>query len=288
MFTGSLGRRIGILLTANAFMLHVLLSGTFCAQALADSSHIAKRNQSAREVDFVAADGFPLHGVYLSGREQGPGALLLHMDGRSSQDWKYFGEKLNRGGYHVLAIDLRGHGKSITTVEGEPLTHAMLTESHYKAMLEDVRAGVKYLRENTTVAKDQISLVGASIGANLALLYASQDAQVKNIVLLSPGLDYKGIVADEAIAKYGDRPIFIAVSKEDNYSAKSSLVLDASAEGRRYFQVYTGAGHGTKMMSREPGLETLMSGWLNGTLLTADEESDVSKPSSSRPTRRPR
>jgi hypothetical protein len=107
--------------------------------------------------------------------------------------------------------------------------------------------------------------VGASVGSSLALIVAKDDAAVHNVVLLSPGLDYKGLDLAGAVAAYGERPLLIAVSSEDKYSAKSALVLDAEAQGRHHLAVYEKAGHGTKMLNRASALEPLVQSWLLGT-----------------------
>lgn len=235
-------------------------------------------------VSFNNDQGNILYGLYFAGKPGGPGVVMVHMDGRSSEDWRHFAEKLVKTGFHALALDLRGHGQSTRLTNGKTLTYDQLDEAQYQAMTHDVAAAVNFLRTKTNVNPAQISLIGASVGANLAIRYAADDPRITNVVLLSPGLDYKGVTAEEAVQRYGERPLFIAVSREDNFSAKSSLVLNSMARGKKYFQPYTGAGHGTKMMIREPGLETLMTSWLNGTLVSdIDDDADADAPP---PTRR--
>jgi len=246
----------------------------------------------SRSITIATDQGLQLHGLYVAGKEKGPGVVLLHMDGRSSEDWKLFTEKLGKHGIHALAIDLRGHGKSTRSANGKALTYDQLDEAQYLGMIRDVGAAVTYLRTRTNANPAQISLIGASIGANLAIRYAAEDARISNVLLLSPGLEYKGVAADDAVKQYGNRPLFIAVSREDNFSSRSSLILDSMAKGKKFLQIYTGAGHGTKMLSREPGLESIMISWLNGTLdpNRDAEELVVPKPGvpgSSRATTRP-
>ena len=127
--------------------------------------------------------------------------------------------------------------------------------------LRDVEAAVKQLRDKGCT---EVAIVGASIGANLALLVAADDPEITNVVLLSPGLDYKGVSTESAIETYGERPVLIVVSKEDQYSARSGLLLDSMARGYHVLEIYDGAGHGTKMLNREPSLESLLISWLNG------------------------
>ena len=51
--------------------------------------------------------------VNIEGRKKYPTVVLLHSLGYSSQDWGNLIPDLNNAGYAVIAVDLRGHGKSI-------------------------------------------------------------------------------------------------------------------------------------------------------------------------------
>jgi len=219
--------------------------------------------KAAGEVSMATSDGVGLFGVYSAGRTNGPGVVLLHQHGRAHDEWRFLTDSLQRAGFHVLAIDLRGHGKSVTRGESSlELSDFKITD--YAAMQQDVVAAVAWLRAQGEVDGDRVAIIGSSLGANLALVYAASDPRVRQVAMLSPGLDYKGVGTEEAIQTYGDRPLFMAVSREDNYSAKSVLVLDAtSTSASKELRIFTGAGHGTKMLAREPALETALLTWLN-------------------------
>jgi hypothetical protein len=105
-------------------------------------------------------------------------------------------------------------------------------------------------------------VVGASIGANLALVQGAEDPTVAAIGLLSPGFDYFRVTIEGRIEEYGDRPSFLAASEEDAYSAETVRALAASALGEAELVVYSGAGHGTDMLEREPDLTTRLIGFL--------------------------
>lgn len=236
----------------------------------------------AGTVTFAGEQGLTLSAEYTPGKEKGNGIVLLHMDGRSSEDWKHFAEKMGKDGFHVLALDLRGHGKSTRLPGGKTLAYENLDETQYQLMVKDVGAAVTFLRTKSSANPDAIGLAGASVGANLAIRYAATDPKISNVVLLSPGLEYKGLSSEDAVQRYGERPLFIAVSREDNFAAKSSLVLDSMARGIKLLKIFTGAGHGTKMMTREPSLELEMAGWLNGAY-AADGDDDILTPSQASP-----
>lgn len=216
-------------------------------------------NARAADVTLTTKDGQKLHAVYETPAKTGiiQGVVLVHGDKRSANDWKFLVTKLSKAGFQVIAPDLRGHGANVAAGTAPPT----LTESQYQAMIQDVTAAMDYLRSKGV---KNISLMGATLGANLALQAGAGAKDVTNMVMLSPGLTYQGVTTSDALARYGDRPILMVVSKDDGYAAKSALVLEAQAKGKKHLEIYTSAGSGAVMLNREPGLEGLLLSWLLG------------------------
>src|SRR5687768_14550695 len=69
---------------------------------------------TAQPVTIIADDGLTLVGDYfLSATDSDlphPAVLLLHMIGSSRESWLPLIPDLQKAGYHVLAVDLRGQG----------------------------------------------------------------------------------------------------------------------------------------------------------------------------------
>jgi pimeloyl-ACP methyl ester carboxylesterase len=174
---------------------------------------------------------------------------------RNRSDWKPFEKKLNELGYRIYAIDLRGHGESVKMGE-EVLDFKKLRKEMYQKMTLDVKGAVN------TLGREKVLLIGASIGGNVALNYAATDERVKGVVLLSAGLDYRGVKTEEAMKKYGDRPVLIVASEEDKYAYQSAKKLYEIAQGEKELKIYQDAGHGTRIFDKEEGLEELITTWL--------------------------
>ena len=181
------------------------------------------------------------------------GVVFVHGTGRTREDWHVVADKLYRQGLLVLTVDLRGHGANIT---GTPPT---LTGAEWTAMESDVAAAVAELRKR---GAQKVAIVGAEVGANLALVAASDDPTISSVALLSPGLDYKGIITGEAAKRYGPRPIFYAASQDDAYGLRSATALNSVATGPHTLQVFEKAGKGAAMFNREPMLEGQLMGFL--------------------------
>lgn len=224
---------------------------------------------AAEDITLKAADGTALHAEY--NKASGEGAVVLvHMLGRGAKDWRFVADKLNASGLTTIAVDLRKHGANLAQDAGRP----ELSPQDFAGMKQDVQAAVAHLKAKGFT---DIQIVGASIGANLALQVAAEDESVTSVVLLSPGLDYKGVTSEDALAKYGERPLLVVVSKDDRYSAKSGLVLDSQAKGVHSLIIYDAAGHGTKILNKEPQAEPMLLSWLLGTYTLTDVDGGASR-----------
>jgi pimeloyl-ACP methyl ester carboxylesterase len=183
------------------------------------------------------------------------GVVLLHMNGRNKEDWNSMGDKLARTGVAVAAVDLREHGASLPAG-----ATADRTAEDYAAMAKDARAAVKLLLDHGVGA---VIVVGAELGANLAINAAVEEPKVAGVVMLSPGMEIKGVIATDAVQRYGKRPLLLVTSQDDTYSARSSANLDRLAQGDHALHILENAGKGTIMFNREPALEGYVVGWIN-------------------------
>jgi pimeloyl-ACP methyl ester carboxylesterase len=205
-------------------------------------------------VVLTAADGVTLQASIGVPAKATNGIVFVHMAGRNKEDWQPVADKFYRQGLSVLALDLRGHGANVT---GAAPT---LTGADWLAMADDVRAGVAELRKRGAT---HVALVGAEVGANIALNVAAADPAIASVAMLSPGLNYQGIATGEPLKRYGARPIFIAASQDDTYAARSATALDGAATGVHVLKMFDAAGKGTRMFNHEPTLESLLMGFVN-------------------------
>lgn len=205
-------------------------------------------------VTITAADGVQLAATfYPSGGEEGqrsPAILLLHMVGRNKESWRDFAAFVQGcSRYALLALDLRGHGASGGSQE-------------WGKMPQDVAVAWAALIQRPDVDPERTAIIGASIGANLALVQAAHEPRIRGVVLLSPGLEYRGIKTADPMQAYGQRPVLIVAAQDDGYAADSSRKLNDLAKGERQLEMFTGNAHGTDLLSAQPGLRWLILEWL--------------------------
>lgn len=219
-------------------------------------------------VSLHTADHLTLKAVHYPAPDPRASIILIHMLGRDKSDWKNFAQTLQAQGYNALAFDLRGHGES-SEQGGRILNWKNFSSKDFKMMIEDVDTAYQWLKQKNGGGKP-VFIVGASIGANLALIYASQNPEVKGVALLSPGMDYRGIRIARYTAQYKDRPLLLVASRDDEYSLVSArYLMDLAKIDDKTFKDYPpGAGHGTKLFNYIPAeknetpLQNLLLDWI--------------------------
>ena len=238
-------------------------------QGFIDQPSIGSGNVQS-ELTLTTSDDVKIKGtLYTASGEKA--VILLHMLGKDRKTWDGFARELQKASYTVLAIDLRGHGESLEQGNGR-INYNSFTDKDFNEMIKDVEAANQYLKEAGKY--NLIALVGASIGANLALKFAANDPDLlterervfeyqRKIILLSPGLEYRGVNIEQDNLIY-EGPLLIVASEDDSYSAQSSKQLAEKSRGKVKLQMYTNAGHGTNMFAAQPELVGFLIDWMNG------------------------
>jgi dienelactone hydrolase len=204
----------------------------------------------------VASDGTTRAGMfYEASPRPAPAVVLVHMLGRSKDEWSVVAERLADTGIASIAIDLRGHGRS--GGDGAALP----------AMVGDVRAALDWLATQPDVRPNGLGVVGASLGATLAAIAAADASAVRAIAMISPSLDYRGLRLDVGvIRKLGSRRVWMAASTEDPYALRS--IKELTDEGATGEQRLSGVrGHGTALLWADPDLAGALVDWLRRTLI---------------------
>jgi dienelactone hydrolase len=213
---------------------------------------------AGRPVTFQSLDGVTIAALLSeTASRPAPGVVLVHMRGRTKADWNEFAQLLEEAGIAALAIDLRGHGASGGSA------------ANLLDMTQDVRAAVRWLSGRPGVRPDAIGVVGASLGANLALIAAAEQPLVRVVAAVSPSLDYRGVrVGPELMRKLGDKPVWLGASAEDPFAARTLHELTVDGAGRReQFQTPTVA-HGTNLLEADKPFARGLVDWLRHRLLS--------------------
>lgn len=136
-------------------------------------------------VRFYASDGVRISSLLLEPESpNGHGIIVCHGLRHDKNSAVRFVQYLAREGYTLLLVDFRNHGES----EGE-ITSYGYYEKH------DLHGAVNFLRTRVRIP-GQIGILGASMGASIALMAAAENQEVRALVLDSPFSSLKEVTID--------------------------------------------------------------------------------------------
>jgi pimeloyl-ACP methyl ester carboxylesterase len=239
-----------------AFSAILLLNG--CGEAEKAESPAPKA--ASVEVHFTTEDGVEIYADYYKGKgEEPPAVILLHMRGEDRKSWNPIIDKIVAKGYTVLALDMRGHGKS--TKKGEETLNYKDFGTEGGPPWWECKSDVHAAREfliGKGIDKGRIAIVSASIGCTIGIYHAAEDSGVKGLILLSPVIKIDESVV-QAAASLKDRRVYIYCSKADDLGGS----LDSAKEFEGHFKdggaqatlhpAFEGSDHGTAMLGKKYG-----------------------------------
>ena len=235
-----------------------------------------------RKIFLTTKDGLKI-AANLYPSEQPTGWIVFsHMMPAAKESWNDLAELFKGAGYESVAVDLRGHGESVSGLmarsrldsQGETLpflNYRNFSDAEHQKSIFDLEAAADFLIKERKAAAGKISFVGASIGANLSLQYISEHPEFKTAVLLSPGLDYRG-VKTEPLAKNlkaGQRVFFVSAKDDvrsggDNAEENQKLYdLTPTGVGKQ-IKIYETGGHGMDILKSHPDLAELIKDFIGG------------------------
>ena len=207
--------------------------------------------QQFEKVKIQTEDGVEIVGILFPNESSKFAGILLHMMPETKESYIELGKYLQKLGYTVLAIDFRGHGESINSVKGK-LDYTKFTDEEHQNYIYDLKAASDYLSKKGFVIENQF-LIGASIGANIALQFLSMNPNIKAVVLLSPGENYRGIKIKDYLNKKLEDKIMVIIGKNDIQSFNSLDEFKNITPSSTILVINTNA-HGTDILKLFPDI----------------------------------
>ncbi len=180
----------------------------------------------------VAGDDIVLNGR-LFGDEHPVIVILSHMRPNDQTAWFTFAQELAAAGYAALTFDFRGYGVSQVSKDDSKLD-------------DDLSAALRFLRERPNT-KEQIFLIGASMGGTASLIVAEGEA-IAGVIAISAPSEFQGHDARNAIAGI-DAPLLLLASEDDTAARISLVELEEAAGGAAESEISTGDEHGTDIFT---------------------------------------
>jgi len=256
------------------FLFLLVLIGALIFNSASSSASGSEIEKDPQRIKVKAADGLGLNGWLIpnSADSGAPLIVMLPMMGHDHTSYDQFIEAFMKRVAddstqailmpHLLSLDLRGHGKSTECDTGE-VDYDQMRAGDFAHIPSDVDLMIKAVlaKEELKIDSGEICLIGASIGANGAVLTTEIVKNVAKLVLLSPGDDYRGLKPMEALKGFTGKTLIFA-SVDDTYSAQSANNMSLAKPSRCKLELFAGQDHGTNIIAENPEAMSEMIEWL--------------------------
>lgn len=160
-----------------------------------------------------------------------PAVLILHDAGKDRQQASEYAEYLAKRGFAVLALDLRGHGRSATADHDWSKVEEAKKARFWSFAIRDVAAGADYLRDRDEVHASNLTVVGIGASGGLAVRHAVDDENTRAVVLISPGEIHFGFDLEEGIADLEGLPTLVITGTKQRDVAEAMQTAGHDANG---------------------------------------------------------
>jgi pimeloyl-ACP methyl ester carboxylesterase len=201
-------------------------------------------------LQFAMPDGALLDGLLFSApRRPAPTVLLLHDADSTKEAWLSAARALQTSGLNVVALDLRGFGRSSGARD-------------WSRAAQDVVSVLERLRSLPNLDPSRLYTLGIGEGANAALSGCARVDFCRAAALISPLPMLAAAPIEAALPAYGARPLLLAYGRDDVRSAAAAAALQSNSRDAWRILPYEGAARGMILIEREPNLIEIVARWL--------------------------
>jgi dipeptidyl aminopeptidase/acylaminoacyl peptidase len=138
------------------------------------TGYVPEAAYTTEEFQFRSDDGLLISALHLEpSKTNGHAILICHGLAHDKLSGIRYVQYLLKEGYRLILMDFRNHGQSEGTIT---------TYGHFEK--QDLLGAIRYLRKNNFHGK--IGILGASMGASIALITAAETEEISGMVLDSP------------------------------------------------------------------------------------------------------
>lgn len=242
------------IIALGAMVLVILLTLAWHTQIKPKSDKSQAPTNTAKQsgLRVTTSDGIALAAelTYPTGRGPFPVVIFVHEFGQDRSQWKPYVDEFLISGFAVLTYDTRGFGAS--SLAAIPVANA----AYFSSMPNDVAAIVTYAKKQSKVDDGKVFVVGASLGANIALAESGRNPGIIKTVLLSPGST--SLLGDQAVAAASAKNI-LGISDSTDQPALET-VMGQVAEPKKTM-IASMSGHGVVLL-QQPEVREAIRQWL--------------------------
>jgi len=196
-----------------------------------------------------------------SGNPKKPVVIFIHQGGSSKEEWEntdIFNSVVDAG-MIAFAYDVRGHGKS----DGK-FSPILFNDPNLAP--KDLIAALKFLRSLDYVDPNKISIVGSSIGANLAIMAKGDNSFGISSVVAISGKTSAAINLAGGDDKIADLSSIFLIAGENEQGGKraewAQEFYELSDQPRKIEIVPASKAHGTSLFKADNTLEARILDWI--------------------------
>lgn len=180
----------------------------------------------AEAVNLSTKDGWTLAGRYLAAQPEHRTVVLLHDLGKSKEAFSTFEQALAQAGFGYLAIDLRGFGQSTGIAQASSFAREGV-DNPFNKMTRDVDSAIEFLRKQG-VTEDQICILGAGLGANVAAKSTTFWPNISAVALISPSANVRDVLAIAAMRLYKNNVLIAAGAADKKLFMEASVIRNVA------------------------------------------------------------
>lgn len=199
----------------------------------------AASDKAAEPVTLRTGDKLSLEASYFAPRSKtgrSPAALLVHDAGADRHQVDAIAEYLQKRGFGVLTVDLRGHGGSVADRVDWKAFDDRERATCWSFAMRDLDAAADFLRKRAEIHSSNLSVVAIGAGCTLAVRHAIDDENTRAVVLVNPGEEDYGYSLASGVRDLEGLPTLIIASK-DARAIADRLQEAANGDGSEYVEV---------------------------------------------------
>lgn len=219
-----------------------------------------KQNIFGNEVSYITKDKSVISAtVYSPVNTIAPykSLILVHQSDSDRSDWSTFIPILLDNGYRVLAFDLKGMGKSKSSISQEP------ANIYLDSLVGDLEASVEYVRNLSDTDKEHVGVIGANIGANIAYVYSGLNQNTVSATVAISVSKTNGPLQGKNINNFRPSNIFFITDQNDFASSQEFFSKSSNPKSIKIYP--ESIAHGVELLKNPQSVTDILS-WLKTSL----------------------
>ncbi len=156
----------------------------------------ADHNIEFEEVSIPTKNNKNLYGWWIKANKTAPTTILMHGWGKNVGRLMPYINSLQGKGFNLLAFDSRNHGSSDNDDFSSMVKFA-----------EDICASIDFIEQKPCAEKNNISLIGLSIGGAASIYAAAHDPRIKKIITIGAPSNPANVMALHIRKKHVPQPL---------------------------------------------------------------------------------